>query len=74
METLKERDKNLTVELGIKSLSRLIGYNEAGEPIELVYDAQSGEYEWHIGGEYMKDATQQSIEAYVNYFNRCPLV
>lgn len=74
MDTFKERDKSLSSELGIKSLARLIGYNEVGEPVELVYDTSESTYNWHIGGEYLKPASQQSIEQYAEVFNRCPLV
>jgi hypothetical protein len=74
MSELYENDKKLTKELGIKSLARLVGYTEMGEPIELVYDTSENEYGWHIGGEYLKQASQRSIELYAEQFNRCPLV
>lgn len=74
MTELCENDKNLVKELGIKALARLVGYTETGEPIELVFDASSNEYGWHIGGEYLKQASQRSIEVYAEQFNRCPLV
>lgn len=74
MTDLYENDKHLVKELGVKSLARLVGYTETGEPIELVFDTSSLEYGWHIGGEYLKQASQRSIEVYANQFNRCPLV
>lgn len=74
VDKLKEQDKRITDELGLKTLARVVGYSESGEPVELVYDASTGLYDWHIGGEYMKQASQQSIEFYSESFNRCPLV
>ena len=72
--TLIENDKALCSELGIKSLARPVGYNEVGEPIELVFDVATNEYGWHIGGEYVKQASQQMIDMYFQHFNHCPLV
>lgn len=74
MTELYENDKNLVKELGIKALARLVGYTETGEPIELVFDTETFEYGWHIGGEYLKQASQRSIEMYATQFNKCPLV
>ena len=61
IEKLKERDKLLVKETGVKAVARLVGYNEIGEPIELVYNPQDSTYEWHVGGDYMREASQQAI-------------
>lgn len=74
MNELHENDKHLAKELGVKALARLVGYTETGEPIELVFDADSGEYGWHIGGEYLKQASQRMIERYSQQFNQCTVV
>ena len=58
---MKERDKRLTSELRIKVLARLIGYNEIGEPIELVYVPQDNGYEIHVGGEYQRRASNYLV-------------
>jgi len=58
---LKERDKRLIKETGIKVLARLVGYNEVGETVEIVYNSRNNMYEWHIGGEYKNEVSQESI-------------
>jgi hypothetical protein len=61
---LKERDKLLIKEAGIKAIARLIGYNEIGEPVELVYNPRSNTYDWHVGGEYVNEASQQALVSF----------
>lgn len=61
IEKLKNRDKLLVKETGVSAIARLVGYNEIGEPIELVFDAADSTYEWHVGGERKREASQQSI-------------
>lgn len=60
-----ERDSLLTHELNLKALSRLIGYSESGEPVEIVFDSKEQSYFFQVGGEYVKEASQQSIEMFV---------
>lgn len=62
---MKERDKLLTTEAKIKALARLICYNEIGEPVELVYMPSDNIYEWHVGGEFVKEASNQAIVSFI---------
>lgn len=62
---LKERDKLLTHEAKVKILARLVGYNEIGEPIELVYVPEDNSYAWHVGGDYIRKASHQSVQSFV---------
>ena len=75
IKQLKNDDAALIKEIGIKSLSRVVGYNENGEPVELVYVKHSYTgYEWHVGGEYQSDASLRSVEKYAHRLNHCLLV
>lgn len=62
----KAHDKSLAEELEVESISRLVGYDELGDAIELVYLLKSDEYEWHVGGEYRKDASDDSSLQFLN--------
>lgn len=72
MNELHEQDKDLVEELNLRSFVRLIGYNEVGEPVEFVYDSDDETYSWHIGGEFLQQASDRSIERFASYFNQCP--
>ena len=61
IEKLKTRDNLLVKETGVSAVARLVGYNEIGEPIELVYDPSDNTYDWHVGGERVREASQQAI-------------
>lgn len=65
IQKVKDRDKLLISEAKVKLLSRMVGYNEIGEPIELVFIPAENEYEWHVGGEYVSRASQQSVLLFV---------
>lgn len=60
-----ERDLLVIKEAKVVALARLIGYNEIGEPIELTFDPSSKSYEWHVGGERVGEASQQSVEQFI---------
>lgn len=55
----KQKDKQLVEELGLKNIARVVGYDQFGSPIELVFDLDTMTYEWHVGGEYLKDASPE---------------
>ena len=62
---MKQRDKLLAAETRVKVIARLVAYNEIGEPIELVFVPVDDAYEWHVGGEYVRKASQQSVLNFV---------
>lgn len=62
----KTYDKSLADELGVETISRLFGYDELGDAIELVYIVKSDEYEWHVGGEYRKDASDDMAQSFLS--------
>lgn len=62
----KSHDKRLAEELAIELISRLVGYDELGDAIELVYVLKDDIYEWHIGGEKRKIASDESTLQFLN--------
>lgn len=57
----KARDGAIARELGIAQFARVVGYDTCGSPVELVFDLDTDTYEWHIGGEYVKDASPEVV-------------
>lgn len=60
-----KRDRNLCREARIKALARVIGYNETGEPVEIVYTYSTGIYTIQVAGEEMKEASPDVIEQFL---------
>lgn len=64
-EKLK-RDKNLCRNAKIKALARVIGYNETGEPVEIVYTLSTNCYSIQVAGEEISDAAIETIEQFIS--------
>lgn len=62
----KAHDKSLAEELGVETITRVVGYDELGDAIELVYLLKKDEYEWHVGGDYRKDASDDLALQFLN--------
>ncbi len=56
IEKYKDRDDLLLVELNVKQLARPLGVTDRGE-LELVYDRDSRQYFWRLGGERVVEET-----------------
>lgn len=61
IEKMKLRDASIVKESGVKVIARLIGFNEIGAPIELVYDGDNDSYNWQVDGEYVREASSESL-------------
>ena len=67
IETFKQRDNLLIKETGVKAIARLVGYTEIGEPIELVFNSSDSTYNWQIAGEFVAEASQQSVVQFLPF-------
>lgn len=50
IETYKKIDATICNEAKLTALAKVIGYDEIGEPIEIVYDLAENGYAFHVGG------------------------
>lgn len=65
IDIYKKADKKLVRELGIRHFSRHVGYDDIGNPVELVYNVTEHNYEWHIGGEFKKQASDNAAAQFL---------
>lgn len=56
-----QKDRALVEELGLRHIARVVGYDSFGSPIELVFDADTNTYDWHIAGERVKEASSAIV-------------
>lgn len=60
-----KRDRNFCREARVKALARVVGYNETGEPIEIVYTYSTGVYTIQVAGEEVKEASPEVIDQFL---------
>jgi len=50
IDTYKKIDATICTEAKVTALAKVLGYDEIGEPIEIVYDLAENGYAFHVGG------------------------